>query len=404
MKVLHILRNPFSYAVFKLKSITKGSKLSKVWVEDHSPVLVNLRSKLSADRPFDGLRIGVCLPGTWESFMFLSTLEAGGASLLYYPMFCKSEVGLELLKSDSIRLFDADGSKKIVNNSDFIHDSTAFFGRLVVHQQASVKGIIEQTASGISVYKKFETKSFLHQPVFDLNSSFVKRVGENEMATGLGLIEALLKLHIFLPSKKVLVLGYGSVGEGCALYLSRLGCRVSIYDIDQNKVVEAENSGYEIGELGQLLSQTDLVVNATGSFVPALDDKELETLKCGAILVNMGGTGWNRQFFNDKRKIQVGDWISKIFLGDSKYIYEVARGLPVNFVFASGTDTETMDVVFSLSVLALEYLVDNYDSLPKILQPIPEEIQRKHFDLVARFSNRKDLIALRKDDNENTFN
>ena len=397
MKALRVLRSPFRYAVFKLKSIAKGSKLSKVWVEDHSPILVDLRSKLGVSRPFEGLSIGVCLPGTWEAFMYLSTLEAGGASILYYPMFCKAEVGIELLRSNSVRLFGANGSRKIVNNSDFIHDSTAFFGRLVVQERAAVKGIVEQTASGISIYEEFGAKGLLRQPVFDLNGSNVKRVGENRMATGLGLVEALLKLHIFLPSKHVLILGYGSVGEGCALYLGQLGCRVSIYDIDQNRVDEAKNSGYEVGELKQLLSQADVVVNVTGSSAPVLNGRELETLKCGAILVNMGGTGWNRQFLDGKRKIEVGDWITKVFLDHSRYVYEVARGLPVNFVFASGTDAETMDAVFSLSVLALEYLVDNYASLPKALQPIPEEIQREHLDLVARLSNRKDLLVLRKE-------
>jgi adenosylhomocysteinase len=395
MRVLPILRSPVSYAVWRLKSATKGSRLGRVWAEDHSPILMSLRVELSAKRPFEGYRLGVCLPGTWESFMFLSALGAGGASLLYYPMFCSADVGLELLKSDSVRLFNAKGVGKIVRNSDFVHDSTAFLGRLVVRQQAGTKGIIEQTASGTSVYREFEAKGLLRQPVFDLNASYVKRVGENKMATGLGLVEALLRLHIFLPSKRVLVLGYGSVGEGCALYLKGLGCKVSVYDIDRERVVEAEKSGCEVGDLERFLPEADVVVNATGSFSPVLGGKELGALKSGAILVNMGGAGWDRQFFNGKRKIEAGDWITKVFLGESTYVYEVARGLPVNFLFASGTDAETMDVVFSLSVLALEYLVQNYGSLPKTLQPIPEEIQRRHLDMVAKYSKRTDMMVSR---------
>jgi len=395
MRVLPILRSPVSYAVWRLKSVTKGSRLGRVWAEDHSPMLMSLRAELSAKRPFEGFRLGVCLPGTWESFMFLSALGAGGASLLYYPMFCSAEVGLELLKNDSVRLFNAKGVEKIVRNSDFVHDSTAFLGRLVVRQQAETKGIIEQTASGTSVYREFEAKGLLRQPVFDLNASYVKRVGENKMATGLGLVEALLRLHIFLPSKRVLVLGYGSVGEGCALYLKGLGCKVNVYDVDRERVAEAEKSGCEVGDLERLLPEADVVVNATGSFSPVLGGKELEALKSGAILVNMGGAGWDRQFFNGKRKIEAGDWITKAFLSESTYVYEVARGLPVNFLFASGTDAETMDVVFSLSVLALEYLVQNYGSLPKTLQSIPEEIQRRHLDMVEKYSKRTDMMVSR---------
>jgi adenosylhomocysteinase len=325
--------------------------------------------------------------------MFLSALEAGGASLLYYPMFCRPEVGLELLKSDSVRLFGVKDVGKIVSDSDFVHDSTAFFGRQVVGRRAETKGIVEQTASGTVVYREFQAKGLLRQPVLDLDSSYAKRIGENVMATGLGLLEALLRLHVFLPSKRVLVLGYGSVGKGCASYLHHLGCELSIYDIDQERMAEAEKPGYKVGDLEQLLPRADIVVNATGSLTPVLGAKELGMLNRGAVLVNMGGTGWDRLFFEGKRRVEAGAWVSKVFLDDSEYIYEVGHGLPVNFLLASGTDTETMDVVFSLSVLAFEYLVNNYGSLPKTLQPIPVEIQRRHFDLVAKYSKRTDLKA-----------
>jgi len=393
MDFMQVLRNPKNYAVWKLKRITKSSDMGRVWVEDHSPMLMMLRSELGQKRPFEGLKLGVCLPGTWEAFMFLSALEAGGASLLYYPMFCRPEVGLELLKSDSLRLFTIKSVGKIVSDSDFVHDSTAFFGRLVVRQQAETKGIIEQTASGTIVYREFQDRGLLRQPVLDLDMSYVKRVGENVMATGLGLVEALLRLHVFLPSKRVLVLGYGSVGKGCATYLHSLGCKVSAYDIDRERIAIAEKSDCEIGELEQLLPGADIVVNATGSSSPVLGAKELGLLNRGAVLVNMGGTGWDRRFFEGKRRVDTGGWVSKVFFDNSEYVYEVGRGLPVNFLLASGTDTETMDVVFSLSVLALEYLVQNYGSMPKTLQPIPEEIQRRHLDLTAKYSNRKDLKA-----------
>ncbi|RLI43813.1 hypothetical protein DRO69_08790, partial [Candidatus Bathyarchaeota archaeon] len=87
-----------------------------------------------------------------------------------------------------------------------------------------------------------------------------------------------------------------------------------------------------------------------------------------------------------------------------KYIYEIAQGFPINLILASGTDTETMDVVFSLGILALQYLVKNYSSLPKNIQLIPKEIQLKHLEQVARLSERKDLVALWKDEYESSTN
>ncbi len=382
---------------FRIACMVQRSKLGRNWVEDHSPLLVHLRREFGDSRPFEGLRIGVCLPGTWESFMFLLALQAGGARVLYYPMFCKPEVGLELLKTKNVQLFDRSEVEKCVRNSDFVYDSTAFFGRIVIQQHASVKGIIEQTASGIIIYRDFDAKNSLRQPVFDLDSSYVKRVGENKIATGLGLVEALLKLHLFLPAKHVLVLGWGSVGSGCAMYLKNLGCKVAVFDVDLAKLADAEKSGYQVGGLDELLPVADIVVNATGSSEPVLRAEELKQLKSGAILVNMGGNGWDRAFFADKMTEAAGDWITKIYLNDATHFYEIAKGLPVNFIFASGTDTETMDMVFSLSLLAFEHLVKNYSALPKTLQPIPDEIQNKHLELVERLSKRTDILQRKEE-------
>ena len=329
--------------------------------------------------------------------MFLSVLQAGGARLLYYPAFCKPEVELELMRNNVAELFDNSNYERCVEESDLVYDTTGFLGKVIVQRQVPVKGIIEHTASGISVYKDFATRNVLRQPVLDLDSSYAKRVGENKLATGLGLIEALLRLHLFLPNKQMLVLGMGNVGSSCARYLRGIGCKVAVFDVDSDKMTQAEKLGYQIGALDELLPLADIIVNATASSDPVLKATELEKLKSGTILANMGGNGWDRTVFNDKKMQVVGDCIRKIFLKDSLYVYELAQGFPINFALASGTDAETMDVVFSLSVLALEYLVNNYDSLPKTLQPIPEEIQNRHLELVERYSRRKDLVELKKD-------
>lgn len=393
---MYVLKNPMLYAKFRIKRLIEKSDLWKNWVEDHSPMLVNLQKEIERRHVFQDLKLGICLPGTWESYMFLSTLSAGGAEIWFYPFMCKSGVEIELLKK-SIQIAKPGSLKKQINASDFLYDSTAFFGKMVVgRDDVPAKGIVEQTASGIKIYSEYSEKGLLKQPVLNLDAAFVKRTGENQLATGLGLVEALLKLHVYLPSKRVLILGFGNVGQGCALFSRRLGCEVSIYDIDGNKMSEAEIWGYRTGDLEKLLPEADVIVNATGSFTPVLGGNQLGGLKCGAVLTNMGGLGWDRGFFDDKHKEKVGGWMLKISLDGSRYIYEMAEGLPVNFIFASGTDTETMDVVFSLSVLALEYLVKNYESLPKALQPIPEELQQRHLELVSKVSTRSDLIKLKE--------
>lgn len=391
MKTFYILKSPLDYARFRFKSLVKESKLSRIWIEDHSPMLIHLRKRLEEKRSFDGVRIGACLPGTWQSFMLLSTLRSGGASISLYPMFCQAEVGIELMKEKNIELLKFRHLEKCVNHSDFVYDSTAVLGKIAVKKKVPVKGIIEQTASGIEIYQKYDIQGLLQQPVLNLDSAYVKRIGENKLATALGLIEALLKLHIFLPSKKVLVLGFGSVGSGCAVYLNRMGCEVAVYDIDPQKTAEAEAYGYQTGEMNELLPNVDIVINASGSSVPVLREKEISLLKSGAILANLGGVGWDREVFRAKGVQTVGDWILKVFLDKEQYVYELAHGFPVNFIGASGTDTETMDMVFSLAVLAMKHLVETHESLPKHLIPVPEKVQLEHLRLLLKFGVRKDI-------------
>ncbi|MEM2779683.1 MAG: NAD(P)-dependent oxidoreductase [Candidatus Bathyarchaeia archaeon] len=353
-----------------LGELVETTIFKREWIEDHSPELIKLRSRLYEQKPFCDVTLGVCLPGTWETYMLLTTLEFGGASIYYLPVFCKPEV-LRQLKRSSIEIVRSIPLTK----TDFIYDTDATVGRFIVRKKSKVKGIIEQTTSGVKNYIEYERKSLLKQPVIDLNGSYVKRIFENRLSTGLGLINALLNLHLFLPSKRVLIIGFGDVGQSCAFYLKCLGCKVDIYDIDRSKLSEAEKLGYNVGNLDDLLPMADIVVTATGSTKPALSDKELYMLKNGAVLANMGGAGWQRKIFKNKRVRQVGSNVLKFIRDDGTCIYELAKGCPVNLVMASGSDTETMDIVFSLGVLTMEYLVKNYESLPRRVLSVPKEIE-----------------------------
>jgi len=85
LKKLTIIKDPVSYAKFKVRNFAKPAQLTRTWIEDHSPALLRLRRELAITQPFKGLKISICLPGTWEAFMYCSVLEAGGGNLFFYP-------------------------------------------------------------------------------------------------------------------------------------------------------------------------------------------------------------------------------------------------------------------------------------------------------------------------------
>jgi adenosylhomocysteinase len=309
--------------------------------------------------------------------MLLWALESGGATVCFIPMFYKYDVHSELIKGINVKLGSYLDRHKFIRISDFVWDCSASFASLLINEDHEVKGVIEQTSFGVKVYKEYDSKGLLRQPVFDLDSSHTKRIRENRLATGLGLVDALLKLHIFLPDKRVLIVGFGNVGYSCAYYLKLLGCIVDVYDIDTSKMREAKAMGYHTGDLRELLPIADIVITATGSQVPALDTNDFYILKRGAILVNMGGNGWNRKAFSAMKTQKVGIEVLKVYRDNGNFFYEVARGAPINLILSSGTDIETMDRIFFIGALTMEYLVKNYSSLPKHVLPIPNEIQRR---------------------------
>lgn len=360
-----------------LRDFVGYTGISKEWIVDHSPMLVNLRNQLKLEKPFKGLNFCVCLPETWGTFMLLWALESGGASVCFIPMFYKYDVHSELIKGINVKLGSYLDRHKFIRISDFVWDCSASFASLLINEDHEVKGVIEQTSSGVKVYKEYDSKGLLRQPVFDLDSSHTKRIRENRLATGLGLVDALLKLHIFLPDKRVLIVGFGNVGYSCAYYLKLLGCIVDVYDIDTSKMREAEALGYHTGDLRELLPIADIVITATGSQVPALDTNDFYILKRGAILVNMGGNGWNRKAFSAMKTQKVGIEVLKVYRDNGNFFYEVARGAPINLILSLGTDIETMDRIFFIGALTMEYVVKNYSSLPKHVLPIPNEIQRR---------------------------
>ncbi len=233
--------------------------------------------------------------------------------------------------------------KREAVKAEFFLDCAAVLSRVAEKAGKKKISVVELTKTGEDYLKNLNTEV----KAISLDSSALKGIGENQYGTAFGLLDALLRINIFLPGRKVKILGYGRVGKGCAELLRAVGCRVSVWDIAVEKRIEAIYEGYEVSED----LDADIIVTCTGS-PECIGDEKLRKVKDGAILINLGA----------EREIslagkQVADYGGiKMYEFEGVKYYLVAEGYAANLAVGNGTPIEVMDRTFSAAILALNHL------------------------------------------------
>jgi adenosylhomocysteinase len=237
------------------------------------------------------------------------------------------------------------------------------------------KGVIELTRSGVEKLREIENLGVFRKAI-SIDDSRIKGIGENVYGTGLGLLDALLRLNVQLPGKRAYIIGFGRVGEGCATLLKKIGCEVEVFDRDAVRNVLASSMGFRVRELEEGLSMADIVVTATGA-EGVINSSNVQFIRNGAIVCNMGAGEREIDLSGiDYERKDLG-FVSR-FSGRN-YFYVVANGKPANLAVGNGTPLEVMDKTFALVVFALDYLVNN--EFTGILST-PEEIELRVASLV----------------------
>ncbi len=233
--------------------------------------------------------------------------------------------------------------KREAVNAEFFLDCAAVLSRVAEKAGREIVKVVELTKTGEDYLKKLK----VGVKGISLDSSTLKGIGENQYGTAFGLLDALMRLNVFLPGKRVKVIGYGRVGKGCAEMLRALGCRVGIWDISAEKRIEAVYEGYDVSDD----LDADIIVTCTGS-PDCIGSEELRNVRDGAILINLGA---EREIHPAGR--QVADYGSvKMYELDGVRYYLVAEGYAANLVVGNGTPIEAMDRTFAAAILALNHL------------------------------------------------
>jgi adenosylhomocysteinase len=302
-------------------------------------------------------------------------LDDGGDATMYVLTGAKAETDLAVLDnpgSEEEEIFFATIRKRLAK-------TPGFFSRI----RASIRGVSEETTTGVMRLYQLHAKGELPFPAINVNDSVTKSKFDNKYGTRESLVDAIRRgTDVMLAGKVAIVCGYGDVGKGSAESLRGAGARVLVTEVDPICALQAAMEGFEVVTLEDAAPRADIVVTATGNRdVLTLDD--MRNLKDMAIVCNIGHfdneiqVAGLRNFKWTNVKPQV-DLVEK---PDGKRLILLSEGRLVNLGNATGHPSFVMSASFSNQTLAQIELWTNGEKLEKKVHVLPKHLDEKVAEL-----------------------
>ena len=392
---------------FKVKdmSLADWGRKEIILAENEMPGLMALRKKYGSVKPLKGARIAGSLHMTIQTAVLMETLVDLGAEVRWascnifstqdhaaaamakagIPTFAwKEETEEEYWWCTSQTLLFEDGPNMILDDGG---DLTAYIHDKHPELLANIKGVTEETTTGVHNLYKMIQKGTLKLPAMNVNDSVTKSKFDNLYGCRESLADGIKRAtDIMIAGKVVVVGGYGDVGKGCADAMKALGARVIITEIDPICALQAAMEGYEITTMEEAVKEGNIYVTTTGC-ADIIRIEHMEKMKNDAIVCNIGHFDIEIQVdelnkFPGIVKDVIKPQVDKYTFPDGHNILLLAEGRLVNLGCATGHPSFVMSNSFTNQVLAqIELFTKKYEvgvyTLPKILD---EEVARLHLD------------------------
>jgi adenosylhomocysteinase len=255
----------------------------------------------------------------------------------------------------------------------------------------SVKGVTEETTTGVLRLYQFEASGELPFPAINVNDSVTKSKFDNKYGTRHSLIDGINRgTDVLIGGKKVLICGYGDVGKGCAESLAGQGARVTVTEIDPINALQALMDGFDVSTVEDAIGHADIVITATGN-KDIISLAHMRSMKDQAILGNIGHFDDEIQIAALERsganrlniKPQVDQWT----FDDGKSIIVLSEGRLLNLGNATGHPSFVMSNSFSNQVIAQIELWtknDEYDNaVYRLAKHLDEKVARIHVEALG---------------------
>ena len=377
--------------------------------ETEMPGLMAIREECSGKKPLNGARIAGCLHMTIQTAVLMETLIDLGAEIRWSScnIFSTQDHAAAAMAAANIPTFAWKGE----NEEEFwwCIDQTIFGPdgwrpnmllddggdlTLVMHEKyadlmGDVKGISEETTTGVHRLNEMMEKNTLLAPAFNVNDSVTKSKFDNLYGCRESLIDGIKRAtDVMIAGKIAVVCGYGDVGKGCAQALRGMGATVWITEIDPICALQAAMEGYRVVTMDEAASRGNIFVTATGN-VGVITRAHMEQMPDQAIVCNIGHFDSEIDIAGIRKLAweNIKPQVDHVIFPDGKRIIVLAEGRLVNLGCATGHPSFVMSNSFSNQVLAQIELWQNqgkYDNkvylLPKHLD---EMVARLHLDALG---------------------
>jgi adenosylhomocysteinase len=375
--------------------------------ETEMPGLMSLRAEYGKKQPLKGARIAGCLHMTIQTAVLIETLTALGAEVRWsscnifstqdhaaaaiaatgIPVFAwkgQTNEEAEACIHDTIKGPDGWTANMILDDGG---DLTTIMHRDYPELMKDVKGLSEETTTGVHRLMEMAKKGALKVPAINVNDSVTKSKFDNKYGCRESLVDGIRRAtDVMMAGKIAVVCGYGDVGKGSAESLRSQGARVIVTEIDPICALQAAMEGFEVNTLEAVAANADIFVTTTGN-VDVITVDDMRKMKDRAIVCNIGHFDSEIQIegLRNFKWHNVKPQVDEVEFPDGKRIIVLAEGRLVNLGCATGHPSFVMSASFTNQVLAQIELWTNTASykagevyvLPKHLD---EKVAALHLD------------------------
>ncbi len=392
------------YVAYKVKDISLadwGRKEIEL-AEAEMPGLMALRKEYGSQKPLKGARIAGCLHMTIQTAVLIETLVELGAEVTWSScnIFSTQDHAAAAIAKAGISVYAWKGMTE--EEFDWCIEQTLFFGEerkplnmilddggdltnMVLDRYpelvAGIKGLSEETTTGVHRLYERMAKGTLPIPAINVNDSVTKSKFDNKYGCKESAVDAVRRAtDVMLAGKRVVVCGYGDVGKGTAASFRGAGSIVTVTEIDPICALQAAMDGFEVKKLDTIVGNADIIITTTGNR-DIVVGRHFEKMKDKTIVCNIGhfdneiDMAWLNQNYGST-KIEIKPQVDKYNV-NGKDIIILAEGRLVNLGCATGHPSFVMSNSFTNQTLAQIELWTNSDKYENKVYTLPKHLDEK---------------------------
>ncbi len=393
-----------TYIPYKVKdiSLAEWGRREIELAEAEMPGLMALREEFGSKKPLKGARIAGCLHMTIQTAVLIETLVELGADVTWSScnIFSTQDHAASAIAAAGIPVYAWKGMNE--EEFDWCIEQTLFFGEeraplnmilddggdltnMVLDRYpelaAGIKGLSEETTTGVHRLYERMRNGTLPMPAINVNDSVTKSKFDNKYGCKESAVDAIRRAtDVMVAGKVAVVCGYGDVGKGTAASLQGAGARVIVTEIDPICALQAAMDGFAVKKLETVIGDVDIVVTATGN-KDIVTGKYFEQMKDKTIVCNIGhfdneiDVAWLNENAGESR-VEIKPQVDK-YTVNGKDIILLAEGRLVNLGCATGHPSFVMSNSFTNQTMAQMEIWDHSDKYENKVYTLPKHLDEK---------------------------